>query len=91
MKVFIKRDANGIHVGVIPTGASEYLWFTNNDGPGQVWDEVMKDYIAQSLENHVRNDRERLYEMGWRDAKSKKTTKKTEFNTCFNDTTDGAW
>lgn len=85
MQVTMKRDNNGIHVGIRPDGATGYIWFTNNDGNNGVWDEVMVRAIQQSLEAKTAQDRQRCYNLGWKD-KTRRNEKKTEFNECFNST-----
>ena len=92
MKVEVKRDTNGVHIGITLDGCTQPFWFTNNEGPdGDNWDSMLVHHIFESLSHHVKYDREVLYDMGWHDAKSKKTKKKTGFNECFNSDADLAW
>jgi len=46
--------------------------------------QVMERAIRQTMENRVEWMLEEAYNMGWKDAKCKKTKKKTQFNTCVN-------
>jgi len=90
MKVQIKRNSGGVHIGVQVDEASGYIWFTNNDSSSTPWDEILESSIWKNLEEHVERDRRRLYNLGWKDAK-KKEKKKTEFSVCFNSTDYLAW